>query len=163
MPRFPSIVSSLSLLALVACSSSGPAASGKPAAAVPAPVVQADDSRASLRQTCVATFERARACTDDYLDMLVDTRVRLDRPAGIAARDQASGRASLVAAAHAEWADDSTDAAIGALCDHVANATPDARLDDLRAGAERCLGEAECGGFASCMRPITEAQLSGPH
>jgi hypothetical protein len=161
MPRFPSIVSSLALLALTACSSSGPAATGKSSAAVPAPVVQAEDSRAGLRQTCVATFERARACTDDYLAMLVDTRVQLDHPAGIAARDQADGRASLVAAARAEWASDSTDASIGALCDHVANATPDARLEDLRAGAERCLGEAECAGFATCMRPITEAQLSG--
>jgi hypothetical protein len=160
MPRFSMLVSSLSFLALAACSSTGGgAATAKPAATVPAASVQADDSRAGLRATCVAMFERARTCTDDYLAMLVDARVRADRPAGIAAADHDQGRDALVAKAHEEWREDSTDASIAAVCDHVVQAPADARIDQMAAAVKGCLAEAECADFARCMAPVTDAQL----
>src|SRR4051812_46532000 len=106
MRRFSMFVCSLSLsiLAVAGCSSTGSNAPTKQAIMVAAPTVQAYDSRAQLRHTCVAMLERARTCTDDYLAMLVDVRVRLDHPAGIAAMDRDRGRKSLLAEAHEEWA-----------------------------------------------------------
>src|SRR5690606_8363595 len=120
-PRSPmtrTILSSL-LLALVA----GAAACGgadKPASSSTTAGPQGNPAATdpSPRDTCVALFERQRECTDLYLPALVDARVENDIPAGIAAKAaEPGGRDEIMATAQTEWANDSTDASIGATCD----------------------------------------------
>jgi hypothetical protein len=160
MGRFTMIVRSLPLftLTMVGCASGGSAPATK-ASTVPAPAVSADDSRVALRSTCVAMFERARTCTDEYLAMLVDVRVRNDHPPGIAALDQEIGRPALEAKAHEEWAEDSKDAVIAQVCDQVVQ-MDDGRLEPTRQVVESCLAEAACGGFVDCLEPITESMMT---
>ena len=45
-----------------------------------------DETSSANHDTCVAFFTHQRECGDDFLPALVALRVRLDRPAGIAAQ-----------------------------------------------------------------------------
>ena len=108
-----------------------------------------------LQNRCTGVFARMRTCSDQYVPALVDVRVRLDRPPGIAAQ-AASDRAGVIAQATQEWRKDSTDQAIAATCQHMV-AEPPAKEDLDRAGA--CLAQHDCSAFVSCMTPIFEAHM----
>jgi hypothetical protein len=103
------------------------------------------------RALCVDVFTRARACTADFIPVLVDARARHDRPTGIAAAVQAD-RASVIAQAMQEWANDSTDAAISMSCDRWSSKV----TDDDQAAARRCLAAATCAAFTTCVMPVIE-------
>jgi len=107
---------------------------------------------ADARGTCVKLFERQRACSEQFVPALVDVRRELDQPAGIAKAD----RGELVAAAFAEWKDDSTDVAIGATCDRMASRLPQPSIDT----AKGCLATGPCGEFVQCVTPLLRAQLA---
>ena len=137
----------LSLLA-IACGGSSATRSTD----VPPPVVApaGDDGRS----TCVAVFERQRECTDAFIPALVDLRVRLDVPPGIAETDRKDGRDALVAIALEEWSHDSTDEAIAQTCEKMpAN-------EDLKAKAKECLAKAGCGAFVECVMPLIQSHLA---
>jgi hypothetical protein len=107
---------------------------------------------ADARATCVKLFQRQRACTDAFIPALVDLRRELDRPAGIAQ----APREELVAAAHAEWKDDSTDGAIEGQCDRLAQALPAPAV----ASAKGCIAVDACGEFVTCVMPLMRDQLA---
>lgn len=101
---------------------------------------------------CVSFFQRQRECTDTFIPTLVAKRVELDKPAGIAAEDAANGRDALVAKANEEWKTDSTDEAIGAMCDKIMSVPPS--QDDMDAG-KACMASADCQSFSTCAVDLT--------
>lgn len=100
---------------------------------------------------CVSFFQRQRECPE-FIPTLVAKRVELDKPAGIAAEDTANGRDALVAKANEEWKTDSTDEAIGQMCDKIL-ATPPAQadIDDGKA----CMAQSDCQAFSTCAVDIS--------
>jgi hypothetical protein len=128
------------LITLVACG-------GKPDAPT-TPAAAEDEPAASdpALAACTAMLTRARGC-DGYLPALVDMRIELDQPGGIAARAaEPGGRDALLAEAQTEWATDSTDANIQVSCTRlVADVPPEAVTE-----AERCNATASCDEFVPC-------------
>lgn len=140
----------LALTVAAACGASEPPAAGTQPNAheVPAPVVKSSVEAPDGQEVCVAAMRRQRECTDVFIPALVDARVRADRPAGIAAKDQEMGRAALVAGAREEWANDSTDEAIEATCGKAAG------HPEMVEKAEACLAESACDAFSACTIDI---------
>ncbi len=104
-------------------------------------------------QPCTDVFVRARACTDQYIPMLVDLRAKLDHPAGIADAVKAD-RNGVIAQAKAEWANDSTDASIASTC------SANAPLPGEAEAAAACLAKTDCGEYVTCIAPLFEKHLA---
>lgn len=142
---------SIQLLSLVLVSAL--AACGS-ADATPVPATPQQTQAATIntdRDLCVAVLQHARTCTDQYLPTLVDARAAADHPAGI--KDEvAKDRAGVIAQAKQEWASDSTDANIEAMC-----ARPMPHAAELREAATRCQAMSDCGEFSACLVPIEQA------
>ena len=155
----------LAILALGACAGSdnqaetanteAPSANTEAPTETSAAEEEAPDSKAG----CVAVFARQRDCTDEFIPALVDARIRLDRPAGIAARASSEGRDALIAEALAEWAKDSQDAAIDLSCEKIVASVPAEALESMVEATGACLQESECGAFTTCVLPVIEGQL----
>ncbi|HET9626466.1 MAG TPA: hypothetical protein VFP84_34125 [Kofleriaceae bacterium] len=126
----------LSALALAACN----AAQATPAAT----------SSPADHDLCVAVMTHARACTDVYIPALVDARAAADIPRGIRA-EVAKDRKGVIAQALREWATDSTDASIEALCRHP---MPDSEAD--RATGRACQAKTDCAAFSQCVLPLQQ-------
>lgn len=138
----------LALAFAAACATSDAATAEQPSSHAKTP--------ADARAVCVQTMTRNRACTDAWIPALVDARARHDVPAGIAA-DVKADRDAVIARAKAEWANDSTDASIGATCDRlVASAPPQADLD----AATACLATSACGEYVGCVTPLFEKHFT---
>lgn len=142
-------------LAIAACASSE---------AAPAQTTKAQTASSSFageaQQLCVETMTKNRTCTDEYIPSLVDTRAKLDKPAGIAA-EVAADRAGVIAKAKAEWAEDSKDENIARHCQAMTeHMTEEAKpmMDQLRA----CLAKDACGDYVPCVQPVFEKLMSGP-
>lgn len=143
----------LAPLALAACG--GADASPAPRTGA-TPTSTAPD--AETQAQCEAFFTRARACTDAYIPALVDLRISLDKPAGIAAEGATpDGRASLIEQAKGEWANDSQPANIASMCANVTAKTPADKLAGLRAKATECLAASACDAFATCSMDLQRA------
>jgi hypothetical protein len=130
-------------LALAACSST------------PEPVQQAAGSEPV--EVCRSVFAREAECTDLFIPMLVDARIRHDLPAGITARAaQPGGREALIAAAKEEWKTDGAEPARSATCQKIAShATP-----QMVAQGKACLARGSCADFVACMAPFHDARLA---
>lgn len=102
--------------------------------------------------TCEALFQREAACTDSFIPMLVDTRIKLDLPAGIAA----TSREVLIAKAKEEWKVDSLPEAAARTCQKAAPGQPAAMVASARA----CLAESTCDAFVACVQPLHEQMLA---
>lgn len=127
----------------------------KPADTTPAAKPAGDD----LTATCVAVFERQRTCTDEFIPALVDLRIRLDVPPGIAEAASSEGRDALVAQAMEEWKADSTDEAIAQTCSESLNAPPEAQ-ERMKQTANECLATDGCDAFVTCILPVLEQHLA---
>ncbi len=113
--------------------------------AAPTPAAQA---------SCVKVFDRQRACTDTFIPALVDLRVSLDTPVGIAASVKKDGRDAMISAALEEWKSDSTDAAIAKTCASM----PATRAPALTS-MEKCLDAANCQAFSECLIPLMRSTI----
>jgi hypothetical protein len=142
-------IASILFLCVAACGGAGESAKPQD----PQPAVSE-----SPRDVCVASFERQRECGDVFLPALVARRVELDTPAGIAAKDQAEGREALLTLARAEFAEDSTDAAIGATCDSLAQKIPVEQQGAMTEAAKQCLAAADCQAFTDCQIAFISSQ-----
>lgn len=111
-----------------------------------------DEASAEHQATCVAFFTRQRECREEFLPALVALRVRLDRPAGIAAQDAADHDA-VMAQANTEFDADSADAAIEAQCQGIMG-SPDAA--QAAEGFQACLAQTECSAFVPCDLAMLE-------
>jgi hypothetical protein len=105
---------------------------------------------------CVQFFQRQRECTDTYIPALVAARVELDKPPGIAQTDQEIGRDALVAKAMEEWAQDSTDEAIGATCDKIMTNEPSQA--DIEKGRS-CMAADACQPFVDCAIDLLKTKM----
>jgi len=144
----------LSLLVYTACASSE-------ASTTPTTTPQPASTTADAQEVCVTSFTHNRTCTDQYIPSLVDTRAKLDVPAGIAEQVK-QDRDGVIAKAKVEWATDSTDENIAHHCQQMTANMPDsarAMIDAVRA----CEAQTECAAYVTCMQPIEEKLItSGP-
>jgi len=123
----------------------------------PAPGLSAAAATDDPVQTCEALFEREAACTDAFIPMLVDLRIRHDLPAGIGAAGRAlGGRAQLIAQAKQEWRDDSQPAARARTCARIAPGQPAESVAAVRT----CLARSSCEELVACVSPLHEAMLT---
>ena len=152
MTRF-AILSALAL-AVSACAGAeaDPKTTSSPSSTTPPPAAQ---------EQCESYFTRLRTCTDQYIPALVDLRIELDQPAGIAQSAQTDGRDAIIARAMEEWATDSQPAAITATCGELLGSIPPAQLETMRADAERCMAMTDCGEFATCANELQRARIQG--
>jgi hypothetical protein len=133
-----------------------------------APATKSTDSAATAAadptlDVCKKTFVKQRECTDVFIPALVDLRVRLDVPSGIAAQDKANGRDALVTEAKGEWANDSKDEAIAATCDKMMASMAPEMKTKMSEGATQCLAKSDCGEFVQCEMPMLEQHMKAPH
>ncbi|MBP8808242.1 MAG: hypothetical protein KBG48_08690 [Kofleriaceae bacterium] len=145
--------------ALAACGgaeASSPQPTSTPAAA---------EGDAEAVAACETFMARARDCTDDYIPALVDLRIELDLPTGIADFARTEGRDAVIAKAMEEWATDSQPAALAATCQKVTTSLTAEQREGQRAGATACLAQTACDAYASCaielMRPHMTAAKAG--
>lgn len=103
---------------------------------------------------CVASQTRARQCTEVFIRFLVEARVRLDRPPGIAKAD-ADGRRALLESVKAEWANDSKDESIAIRCEALAKNAP----PEMLTAVTRCLAEDSCDAYSQCYVAVLEPTL----
>lgn len=111
------------------------------------------------KSSCVAVSQRQRECTDSFIPELVDARIRLDLPEGIAKRAKTEGRDAIIAEALSEWSSSSLDEAIEFNCEELVESTDPEELEPILVGGEDCLGESDCAVFAECIVPVLEGQL----
>jgi hypothetical protein len=128
--------------------------SGTPASA---PKVVEQSSASDDKALCIAVLTRSRVCTDDYIPALVDSRAKLDKPAGIAAEVKAD-RNAVIAAAKQEWAEDSKDDKIAANCEHMVAGMTEGDHQDS-ATARDCISK-DCAAFTACVMPLFEKHLA---
>jgi hypothetical protein len=151
------LCSLLTPVGLAACGGAdaapAPRTGATPAATTaPVPEVQAE---------CEAFFARARTCTAEYIPALVDLRVSLDKPAGIAAEAQPpGGRDAIIQQALGEWTDDSQPAAVAALCSKIAGAVPPAEIESDRAKAATCMAATDCATFSTCAMELQRRRIA---
>lgn len=136
----------LALTVLAAACGSSPPAEKKTAA----PSTAAADAKAG----CVKLRLKQRECTSVFIPALVDMRVKVDIPPGIAAAAKTEGRDKLVAQAHGEWKNDSTDESIAAMCERMP--MPPGVTAAQREAVEKCMSVAECDAFVGCFLPVLE-------
>jgi hypothetical protein len=150
MNRLPLTITSMIATLITACGgSSRPADDGGKGQGAADPV-----------STCRTVVERQRACTDHYVPALVDLRIKLDRPAGTAARAKEEGHEATVARAKAEWTVDTTDDKIAQDCSRVSQLPPE-RLKEEMPMAEACLAKPDCPTFTECIIRVEERNLGG--
>ena len=149
------------LLAAAACGGSSPPPAAKPAP--PPPARTADD----FIPMCSQIFARKQACADDYLPLLLDVRVELNKPPGIGDEVKAKGRDALLAIAHTELAADTQPDKVAATCEgglqQVKQAPPE-RMSQLLDQGATCLAAADCKAYSTCVVEIDRGFLAaGPH
>jgi len=146
----------LTLLPLTGCFGSDANVDAPPATAEQPLVAPA--ATTTTDQICRSLMQRQRACTDDFIPALVDARVRIDNPPGVADRERSIGRDALVKEALTEWANDSQDAAIESVCDEIAQSVSPTRDAELRDAVSQCLAQTGCEAFVACAVPLNLAR-----
>ncbi|MBI5532889.1 MAG: hypothetical protein HY898_09255 [Deltaproteobacteria bacterium] len=136
------------------CSASEPANPPAPQSTAAEPVSTGADALASQ---CVTVRNRERACTREYIPALVDLRVELDAPAGIAAQAKKDGRDALVAEAMKEWEVDSAQPE--AFCKQQMARMPQAQAASMLGKASACAKESTCDSFVKCWLPLIRPTL----
>jgi hypothetical protein len=116
---------------------------------------------------CQRIFARKETCADDYLPVLLDLRIELNLPPGVADAVKAQGREAALAVAHTELARDTQPDRVNPLCEGAAaNAkqAPPERAHQLLDLGARCEATADCKAFATCVVQIDRQFIgSRPH
>lgn len=116
-----------------------------------------------MEATCRESFARQKTCTDDFIPALVDARIELDLPAGIAAEGKKDGgRDALIAKAKQEWAEDSKPEAVAMKCTEMSGKVPAEQKAELMEAHKKCLAISDCKEYVQCVMPITKKMLSAP-
>jgi hypothetical protein len=109
----------------------------------------------AVEELCRTLMQRQRTCSDSFIPALVAARVASDNPAGIAAQDHAIGRAALVKEAFGEWAIDSLEPAIDALCEQIGASISRSKETELLDSGNACLARPGCDAFVTCAVPLS--------
>jgi hypothetical protein len=113
----------------------------------PAPAVH---TAADLGPLCRAHYAHEQTCADDYLGALIDLRVELDQPPGIAAEAKAKGKPAMVELARVELTRDTAPDKVDAICTAIATKTPPEQVDPLFDEGTHCAAMTDCKAFATC-------------
>jgi hypothetical protein len=148
------LIALLTLAAATMIGCSGTEPTHAQASSVAEPVATASDG---LVAQCVAVRNRERACTADYIPALVDLRIELDRPAGIAARAKDMGRNPLTAEALKEWQGDSAEPE--AFCRQQLSKMPLPQAAGFMQNASSCAQQSSCKAFVHCWLPLIRPTL----
>ena len=145
-----------SLLLLVAvtfsCGGSQPA---------PAPAPAATHTAADLGPLCRAHYAHEQTCSDDYLGALLDLRVELNQPPGIADEEKAKGKPAMIELARVEFQRDTAPDKVAAICDAMAAHTPAGQIDRLYNDGTHCAAMTDCKQFASCAVATERSYIAG--
>jgi hypothetical protein len=149
------------ILALAACGGSSPPAAAQPAQQ---PTARTADDFVPM---CERIFARKQTCADDYLPVLLDLRIELNKPPGIGDEVQAKGRDAVLAIAHTELASDTQPDKVAATCNgaaaQMAKAPPE-RMSQLMDQGGRCEAAADCMAFSTCVVEIDRGFIAAsPH
>jgi hypothetical protein len=113
---------------------------------------------------CAEEIRRELSCKDDFVPMIVDTRIKLDLPKGTAARGKdKAGRDKLVAQAKKDFVVDYAPDKIETICSKrqaQVPSMPPEMLKELKALNEGCAAKPDCKGFTKCLAPTLEKLLS---
>ncbi len=142
---------SLLILAVAACGGSSPPPAEK---AAPQTAAHTTDD---LVPMCKRIFARKETCADDYLPVLLDHRVELNKPPGIGDEVKAKGRDAVLAIAHTELASDTQPDKVAATCDGAAAQmakAPTKRVSQLLDQGGKCVAAADCRAFSMCVVEI---------
>jgi hypothetical protein len=146
------------ILAIAACGGSSPPPAEKPA---PQSAARSADD---LVPMCKRIFARKETCADDYLPVLLDLRVELDKPPGIGDEVKAKGRDAVLAIAHTELASDTQPDKVAATCEgaaaQMAKAPPE-RASQLLDQGSKCEAAADCKAFSTCVVEIDRGFIAG--
>ena len=146
-------MSRLPFVLIVVFASAVPACGG-PAKPPPSPSPPAGRTLADLVPMCQRVFARKQACADDYLPVLLDLRIELNLPPGIADQVKAEGRDAALVRAHTELARDTQPENVNPLCEAAAEQakkSPPEHVDKLLALGARCEAAADCKAYAACV------------
>jgi len=114
-----------------------------------------------MDSVCRDSFARQKTCTDDFIPALVDARIELDLPAGIAAEGKKDGgRDALITQAKEEWSKDSEPAAVAQQCNGMSSKLPAEQKTELIETHTKCLALTDCKAYVECVTPITKKMLS---
>lgn len=114
-----------------------------------------------MEATCRDSFAKQRTCTDDFIPGLVDARIELDLPAGIAAEGKKDGgRDALIKQAKEEWSKDSEPSAVAQQCSGMSGKMSDEQKKELMETHTKCLAIVDCKAYVECVMPITKKMLS---
>ncbi len=114
-----------------------------------------------MEAVCRDSFARQRTCTDDFIPALVDARIELDMPAGIAAEGKKEGgRDALIKQAKEEWSKDSEPTAVAAQCKDMSEKMPVEQKAEVSGALSQCLASSDCGSYVKCVTPVTKKMLS---
>ena len=130
--------------------------SSPPPAEKPAPQT-ATHTADDLVPMCKRIFARKETCADDYLPVLLDLRVELNKPPGIGDEVKAKGRDAVLAIARTELASDTQPDKVAATCGgaaaQMAKAPPE-RASQLLGQGVKCEAAADCKAFSMCVVEI---------
>lgn len=133
------------LLLLVAvtssCGGSKPAPTSPPTAA---------HTAADLGPLCRAHYAHQQKCADDYLSALIDVRVELDQPPGIADEEKAKGKPAMIELARVEFQRDTAPDKVEQMCNAITEHVPADQVEKLYAEGTHCEAMTDCKQFASC-------------
>jgi len=139
------------VLVLAACGGAKPA---------PAPA-SAAHSAADLGPLCRAHYAHEQTCADDYLSALIDLRVELNQPPGIADEVKIKGKPATLELARAEFQQDTAPAKVDAICNAMATKTPAAQVGPLFKDGTHCAEMTDCKQFASCAVATERTYIAG--
>ena len=126
----------------------------------PTATAAAGPSPEEMTKTCKAEFARQLECKDDFLGVLVDARIKLDLPAGIAAKGKTkAGRDKLLAEAKKEIVVDHAPDKADATCKAMAPMMPKEHAGEMMSMSEKCLAEKDCKAYAACEGPMIDMML----
>lgn len=110
-------------------------------------------------EVCRASIAKAVECKDLFVPALVQSRVKFDDPAGIAAEGATpEGMQKLVATAHEEFAADSAPDRVEAQCGQMdANAAPE--LETMVTEMGKCLAKTACAEYVPCTITVHENMM----
>jgi len=138
--------------ALAEAQTASPATDPDTAAAAPS---AAGTTEEPATRVCRELMVRGRDCSAVFVPALVTERVRLDIPAGITAYAAKVGDDALLSEALDEFAEDSQDERIAAMCSELAGKLPAERRARLVSSGQACLALDGCDPFVSCAVPIS--------
>ncbi|HET9992289.1 MAG TPA: hypothetical protein VFQ65_27345 [Kofleriaceae bacterium] len=116
---------------------------------------------ADLGPLCRAHYAHEQTCADDYLSALIDLRVELNQPPGIADEAKAKGKPAMIELARTEFARDTAPDKVDAICNAMAAKTPAEQVDPLFKEGTRCAAMTDCTQFASCAVATERSYIAG--